>query len=80
MERLIEIGKWLIAPPPELRRPGQLSSGSLNNDSADWYAGLCVDAHHFSDQLQLLQESLNRSGHVIHQQAPESAAITARAS
>jgi hypothetical protein len=46
--KLGEIRKWLAtasAEPPSA-------------DSADWYAGLCVDPHSFNDQLRKLQTAL----------------------
>lgn len=58
MERVIEIGRWLITLPP----------GLPSTDSEDWYAGLCVDPHSFSDQLCKLQNSLRPAGHPVTQQ------------
>jgi len=52
MERLMEIGRWLTPPPSE----------PLSEASADWYAGLCVDPHSFSDQLCRLQHALRQTG------------------
>jgi hypothetical protein len=46
--KLGEIWKWLAAPPVE----------PPSADSADWYAGLCVDPHSFNDQLCKLQTAL----------------------
>ena len=47
--KLGEIWKWLAAPPP---------AEPPSADSADWYAGLCVDPHSFSTQLSKLQTAL----------------------
>jgi hypothetical protein len=49
MGRLLDFGKWLLTPPPP------------REDSADWYAGLCVDSSSFSDQLDALQLSVSRA-------------------
>lgn len=46
--KLGEIWKWLAVPPAE----------PPSADSADWYAGLCVDPHSFSTQLSKLQTAL----------------------
>jgi hypothetical protein len=46
--RLIELGRWLAPPIPT----------ALSDDSSDWYTGLCVDPHGFTDQLCKLQNSL----------------------
>jgi hypothetical protein len=48
MGRVIEFFTWLSTPPPML----------LEEDHADWYAGLCVDPCGFSEQLGKLQTSL----------------------
>jgi hypothetical protein len=56
-ERLDRFRGWLAAPPPE--RPRQ--------DSADWYAGLCMDPHSFSDQLSRLQNSLHQAANTVRE-------------
>jgi hypothetical protein len=48
-QRLTELGKWLAAPVQEPR----------NDDSSDRYAGLCMDAYEFSDQLNRLRKALS---------------------
>ncbi len=49
VEKLVEIGKWLITPPPEPYRV----------ESADWYSALSVTPQSFSNQLRNLYSSLN---------------------
>jgi hypothetical protein len=49
MGRLIEFFRWLSTPPPKLQE----------DDTSDWYKGLCVDPHGFSEQLGKLQISLS---------------------
>jgi hypothetical protein len=43
----------VFAPPQE----------APHESSADWYAGLCVDPHSFSDQLARFQHSLRAAAH-----------------
>jgi hypothetical protein len=53
LHRLQELGKWLFTPPVE------------TPSRADWYAGLCVDPHGFTDQLVKLQTSLRGAGEPV---------------
>jgi hypothetical protein len=48
MARLVEFFTWLSTPPPVLPE----------DESSDWYAGLCVDPRGFREQLGELQSSL----------------------
>jgi hypothetical protein len=60
-KRLTKLGKWLAAPVQESR----------NNDSPDRYAGLCMDAHEFSDQLDRLRIALTPTEDPLPQDAAE---------
>ena len=71
VDRLIEIGKWLMTPPPELPQ---------KESSEDWYTGLVVDPNQFSSQLIKLQDSLHRAGQTCQQVPAETVSVTARAS
>jgi hypothetical protein len=68
MERIVEIGRWLAAPPPE-------PSGEAK---ADWYAGLSVDPGSFTDQLCKLQDSLRRAGQAVRQEVEEGVVVNAQ--
>jgi hypothetical protein len=50
--RIVKFCAWLATPPPVI----------LDDASADWYTGLCVDPRGFSDQLGKLQNSLRQAG------------------
>jgi hypothetical protein len=53
MTRVQRFWSWLAAPLPELTQ-----YDLTRHDSADWYAGLPLDPHQFSNQLCQLQKSL----------------------
>jgi hypothetical protein len=54
-------GKWLASPV----------QGPRNDDSLDRYAGLCLDAHEFSDQLNRLRKALSPIDDPLPQDAVE---------
>jgi hypothetical protein len=67
LERLGNL-KRVFTPPVEA--PHEIS--------ADWYAGLCVDPHSFSDQLARFQNSLRAAAYPeVHQQVTQREAIEA---
>lgn len=49
--RVIELGRWLAAPP----------RGPVTHPAAGWFAGLSVDADSFTHDLCHLQEALRVS-------------------
>jgi hypothetical protein len=55
--RVMEFARWLSTPPPM-----PISSGE---DTSDWYAGLAVDTHDFTNQLCKLQNSLRPAGQTV---------------
>ena len=58
--KLNEIWKWLATPAIEPQ----------SADSTDWYAGLCVDPHSFTDQLCKLQGALHPKAVPAAQEVP----------
>ena len=60
LSRLQEIWTWLAAPLPEL----------ASDDSSDWYAGLAIDPHAFSNQLCQLQKALSPQEQARQDAAP----------
>jgi hypothetical protein len=66
MTRLQRIWSWLATPLPELTQ-----TDATRYDAGDWYAGLPLDPHQFSNQLCQLQKSLRPEEPALEEAVPK---------